>query len=250
MARVPRAIYNSCTPEKPGKYSHQRHGSKRPGDMCLLKAVSLLTSFSSSTINTGESRQAREGCWQTQPATEPVGSPAVTSNIDGMGIFSPNQVKSNGNSLFPEPKLLCSALAVIAPTFRLLRHYTQLPRSLWRDSITPVHRLPKMVLIVKKLQASSLPASTMVYPGGPSFPSPAWLLGWLHVPCPTTLAAASWFGWQGIVTHKKANENQTDIHSKAFGNQVAALYTWLWTSRFERVNLPSYFVVLLLIHQY
>lgn len=120
-----------------------------------------------------------------------------------MGIFSSNQVKSNHNCLFPRPNPLCSALPALAPTPSLPPHYIHPPVERQHHSCAQA----KVLLLMERLQASVL------YPEGPSSPSPARLLGWLsclHLPHPTAQSPATAFGlgWQGPAPHRKSNENQ------------------------------------------
>lgn len=137
-----------------------------------------------------------------------------------MGIFSSNQVKSNHNCLFPRPNPLCSALPALAPTPFLPPHYIHPPVERQHHSCAQA----KVLLLMERLQASVL------YPEGPSSPSPARLLGWLsclHLPHPSALASpqlqlSDWDG-KGQPHTESLMRTRAVTHSKAFGNQVAAL---------------------------
>lgn len=138
-----------------------------------------------------------------------------------MGIFSSNQVKSNHNCLFPWPNPFCSALPALAPTPSLPPHYIHPPRSLWRGSITPVHRLRccSSWRGFRLLSCTLKALPPLLLPGCWAGSAASTCLTPLLSP---QLQLSDWDG-KGQPHTESLMRTRADTHSKAFGNQVAAL---------------------------
>lgn len=134
-----------------------------------------------------------------------------------MGIFSSNQVKSNANSLFPQPNPLCSALA---PSLTA----TSISQGLSEGQHHSLHRL--------------LPTERFLL-WKPFLPFPARLLGWLSLPLPHACSApapAFRFAWQVPVPHRKTNENQGSYPLQSiWKSSCCTIYLILSTSIIDQV---------------